>query len=91
VKEFLVRLPTGVNKLRVYKNSAYILVECAHDPGYRRTHDGDEGPRCRICFGDPYTTDGYERPVKMLVVVKDAPRKKPELVVPDSLVQSTLF
>lgn len=81
-------LSPGVRELRRYRNASYVLVECSHDLGFRRTHDGGMGRCCRICFGDAVSTGGYTLPVKMLVLIKQPPE---EIVIPKSLVQETLF
>lgn len=84
------QLPVGVRVVKRYR-AAYVVVECSHDPGYRRTHGGEEGPRCRVCRADGSMTHGYAWPVKMLVVFEKPPKPKEEIVIPTRLVQESLF
>lgn len=91
MKEYIDHLPHGVREVKRYRHQDYVLVECTHSLGYRRNHEGGLDDRCRQCFGDARSTDDYKRPVKMLVLLKAAPKPKNEIVIPEKLVQTTLF
>jgi hypothetical protein len=72
-------LPIGTRFLKAYR-AGYTLVECTHDPGYRRLHDGTLGGRCRPCGGDARSTKGFTLPVKRIVWVTEPTPAKPAQV-----------